>query len=93
MELVTDIPAGASPTTQPPSPEATPFLRQHYFTEEELANEVLHIHRRTLHRWFVQRIGPPRTVIGRLILYRKSSVLEWLAANERRQSNPRRRAR
>lgn len=37
---------------------------------------------RTLDRWHTLRIGPPRVVIGRTILYRRQSVLEWLASRE-----------
>ena len=54
-----------------------------YFTKTELAEE-LGYHERTLDRWHACRTGPPRTVIGRQILYRRSSVREWLAKRERR---------
>jgi hypothetical protein len=49
--------------------------------------------RRTLARWHVERIGPPRTMCGKTPLYRKSSVFAWLASQEEQPvSRPRRRA-
>ena len=60
-------------------PHSTPldgFLR-----EQELAR-ALGCTVRTLRRWHERRIGPPRTVCGRVILYRKSSVDNWLKSHE-----------
>jgi hypothetical protein len=37
----------------------------------------------TLSRWRMQKKGPPVTYMGRTILYKKSSVRAWLAAQER----------
>lgn len=39
---------------------------------------------RTLARWHDQRIGPPRIQVGRLVLYRKESLRDWLRAQEQR---------
>jgi len=36
----------------------------------------------TLVRWRLQKTGPPVTRLGRRILYRRSSVQAWLAAQE-----------
>jgi hypothetical protein len=52
-----------------------------FLTREELASE-LRRSPRTLDRWEVLGIGPPRTVIGRTILYRRASTQRWLAAQE-----------
>jgi len=57
-----------------------PILSQ-FFSKEELATE-LGRNARTLDRWEVLGIGPPRTFVGRKILYRRTSVQRWLAAQE-----------
>jgi predicted DNA-binding transcriptional regulator AlpA len=54
-----------------------------YLEPEQLAHQ-LGVTRRTLYRWHLLRVGPPRTVIGRTILYRRASVAAWLAAREER---------
>jgi hypothetical protein len=53
-----------------------------FLTKEELAVE-LRRNPRTLDRWDVLGMGPPRTHVGRKILYRRASVQKWLAAQER----------
>jgi hypothetical protein len=57
-----------------------PILSE-FLTKEELAVE-LRRDPRTLDRWDVLGIGPPRTRVGRTILYRRSSVQKWLVAQE-----------
>jgi hypothetical protein len=57
-----------------------PILAE-FLTREELAAE-LGRNPRTLDRWDVLGIGPPRTLVGRKILYRRMSVQRWLAAQE-----------
>jgi hypothetical protein len=59
-----------------PEPILSAFL-----TREELAAE-LRRNPRTLDRWAVLRIGPPRTRVGRKVLYRRASVQKWLAEQE-----------
>jgi DNA-binding transcriptional MerR regulator len=59
-----------------------------YVTPQQLAKQ-LRITRRTLSRWEVQRLGPPRVVVGRQIFYRTSSVLAWLESHEQRRSRTR----
>ena len=63
-----------------PTTSATSPLSE-FLTKDQLARE-LNRSTRTLDRWHVQRIGPPRTKVRRskLILYRKSTVAEWLEA-------------
>jgi hypothetical protein len=56
-------------------------ILEDFLTKEELAAE-LHRNPRTLDRWEVLGIGPPRTFVGRKILYRRMSVQKWLAAQE-----------
>ncbi|MBR1275621.1 AlpA family transcriptional regulator [Bradyrhizobium sp. AUGA SZCCT0283] len=59
---------------------AEPILSQ-FLTKEELAAE-LGRNARTLDRWDALAIGPPRTFVGRKILYRRASLQRWLAAQE-----------
>jgi DNA-binding transcriptional MerR regulator len=58
-----------------------PILSE-FLTKEELAAE-LRRNPRTLDRWAVLGIGPPRTRVGRHVLYRRASVQRWLLALER----------
>ena len=60
--------------------ESIPLLSE-FLTKEELAAE-LRRNPRTLDRWAVLGMGPPRTRIGRKVLYRRTSVQKWLAAQE-----------
>lgn len=62
-------------------------IHQNFLARLELAG-VLKKTSRTLARWDALRIGPPAIRIGRSIYYKRSSVLEWIEANERK---PRRR--
>lgn len=55
-----------------------------YMTPCELAKSLKRS-TRTLDRWHVMGIGPARTVVGRLILYRRSSVAQWLLQRETRR--------
>jgi excisionase family DNA binding protein len=52
-----------------------------FLTAEELAAE-LGLNKRTLDRWAALGTGPPRTRVGRKVLYRRTSVQKWLAAQE-----------
>ena len=52
-----------------------------YVSREQLAKELGKA-LRTIDRWERRRIGPPRVVIGRMILYRKEAVREWLLSQE-----------
>jgi hypothetical protein len=52
-----------------------------FLTKEELAAEFRQ-NPRTLDRWDVLGTGPPRTHLGRKVLYRRASVQKWLAAQE-----------
>ena len=52
-----------------------------FLTKQELAAE-LGCEMRTLDRWDTLGIGPPRTHVGRRVLYRRASVQKWLAAQE-----------
>jgi hypothetical protein len=61
-----------------------PILSE-FLTTEELAVE-LRRNKRTLDRWEVLGMGPPRTHIGRKVLYRRASVQKWLVAQEHQGS-------
>lgn len=58
-------------------------LFEDYMEKEQLAAELKQSVR-SLDRMEKLGIGPPRTLIGRKVLYRKTSVLDWLAAREQR---------
>jgi hypothetical protein len=60
--------------------DAEPLLSD-FLTKKELAVE-LRRDPRTLDRWDALGTGPPRTRVGRTILYRRSSVQKWLVAQE-----------
>lgn len=57
------------------------LILSEFLTKEELATE-LRRNPRTLDRWEVLGMGPPRTHVGRQVLYRRTSVEKWLAAQE-----------
>jgi helix-turn-helix protein len=59
-----------------------PILSE-FLTKEELAVE-LRRNPRTLDRWEALGVGPPRTRVGRQVLYRRATVERWLAAQEQR---------
>jgi hypothetical protein len=61
-----------------------PILSE-FLTKEELAAELA-VNPRTLDRWDVLGIGPPRTCVGRKVLYRRMSLRRWLAAQEHQRS-------
>ncbi len=73
--------AGDSPVAPPKAPPHAQFLGG-YVTETECAEE-LGISRRTLQRWHRLREGPPRTLVGKKIKYRRASVDAWLIEQER----------
>jgi predicted DNA-binding transcriptional regulator AlpA len=52
-----------------------------YLTRSELAAE-LGVSERTIWRWDNARVGPPRTTLGRRILYRREGVTKWLKDRE-----------
>jgi excisionase family DNA binding protein len=60
--------------------DSEPLLSE-FLTTEELAAE-LGLNKRTLDRWAALGMGPPRTRVGRKVLYRRTSAQKWLAAQE-----------
>ena len=52
-----------------------------YLSEQEFADQIGRT-LRTVRRWHAYRQGPPRTQIGKKILYKRDSVSKWLTANE-----------
>jgi hypothetical protein len=61
-----------------------PILSQ-FLSKKQLATE-LRRNPRTLDRWHVLGLGPPRTHVGRMVLYRRETVQKWLAAREQREN-------
>jgi hypothetical protein len=63
-------------------------LLTEFLSQEELAAE-LKVKPGTIKSWRKKRFGPPATHIGKRVLYRRSSVLEWIAARELRPPSAR----
>jgi len=61
---------------------------QNCFTREEFAKSINRTPK-TLDRWQLNGLGPPRIEVGNLVLYRKETVERWLAENERGESGQR----
>jgi predicted DNA-binding transcriptional regulator AlpA len=60
-----------------------------YLTRPELAAE-LGVSERTIWRWDNARVGPPRTALGRRVIYRREGVTQWLRGREVEQSRRKR---
>lgn len=58
-----------------------PLLSGEFLSPEALARE-LGVSPRTLARWHVERVAPPRIVIGRTVMYRREAVRQWLLDRE-----------
>jgi len=43
---------------------------------------LLHASMRTLDRWHVRGIGPPRIQVNRKVFYRRRSIERWLCSRE-----------
>ncbi len=56
-------------------------IKDDYYRKEQAADE-LGVTTRTLDRWWSERVGPPRTKVGRQVLYRKSAIAQWLIDHE-----------
>src|SRR5437762_11935242 len=75
-------------------PEPNNMLGSRYLTEEELAAAIRPDNPpsvRTLRRWNEKRIGPPRIVVGKVVVYRADAVNEWLRSLETTTPEPARR--
>lgn len=66
---------------QGPQPPGAAGIFADYLTPRQLADE-LGISERQLAQQARAGKGPPRTVVGRLIRYRRSAILTWLRALE-----------
>jgi hypothetical protein len=74
-------PAPAVESSQAEAPAPAGVLTE-YMDTAELAAE-LDLKPLTLIRWRLQKTGPPVTWLGRRLIYRRSSVQAWLAAQEK----------
>lgn len=61
------------------------FIEADYISKPELA-QMLRVDKRTLERWCCLRIGPPKTVIGKTVLFRRGAVIQWLHDREERRT-------
>ena len=71
-------------------PPSAPLILDGYIRRAELAR-MLKVSERTVYRWELLRIGPPRVVVGALILYRLDSIQTWLESREQQPSSIRKR--
>lgn len=69
--------------TQASSEMAAQDIFTDLIAERDLA-KGLNIALRTLRRYDALRVGPAKTIIGRRIYYRRSTVQAWLASREQR---------
>lgn len=60
---------------------ASAALLSGWITRKDLA-EALSVTVDTLGRWEARRFGPPCVRAGRMVLYRRRAVQEWLDAQE-----------
>jgi hypothetical protein len=63
------------------SSDPAPSVLDGYISEADLARQ-LNRSVRTLQRLAARRLGPPRTMVGRLIFYNIEHVREWLSQQE-----------
>jgi hypothetical protein len=86
---------GAAEPTPPehresPASAAAATLFGDYVSADQLA-ELLEVTPRTVARWHVERTGPPRTKVGKKVLYSLASVRAWLKDREEEEVRARRR--
>ncbi len=60
---------------------ASSLLGENYLSHAQVA-KGFGISPRTLFRLHTQRQGPPRVRVGKKVLYRRESLLAWLASRE-----------
>lgn len=61
--------------------QPSPALLSGWITRRDLA-AALRVTVDTLGRWEARRVGPPCVRAGRMVLYRRRAVQDWLAAQE-----------
>lgn len=61
--------------------DETTLATQERLSRDEAA-EYLGVSPRTLDRWHESRIGPPRIKIGRIIMYRRAALEQWILQHE-----------
>jgi hypothetical protein len=69
----------SNPQTEPEPTSAA--LLSGWITRKDLA-DALSLTVDTLGRWEARRFGPPCVRAGRMVLYRRRAVQDWLAAQE-----------
>jgi hypothetical protein len=67
------------------TPAAIAGVLADYLNTDQLAAE-LNVAPLNVDRWRRAKHGPPFTLVGRKVLYRRASVEEWLAAQEQKRS-------
>ena len=66
-------------------------ILEDYLTRDQFAAEIGKS-TRTLDRWYELRIGPPRTMVGMSVMYRREAVMKWLREQEQKPVRKRRSA-
>ena len=81
MSAFDEVPArSAAPNVRWPADQLHSVLSD-YLTAAQAAAE-LRVSVRTLTRWNGLRVGPPRSFVGRKILYRIDALRSWLQRQE-----------
>lgn len=67
---------------EPPVEDVVSRQPVHDLVDRDRAAKLLKISPRTLDRWHLMRIGPPRIKTGRFVRYRLRAISEWLRGCE-----------
>ena len=62
--------------------QTTESVLDGFLTPSQLSKQ-LGVDKRTLSRWHLKRIGPPRVKVGRQIFYKVALVRAWLEAGKK----------
>ena len=58
------------------------LIGEHSYIRQPRLAKLLNVSSRTLARWNARGIGPPRIVVGKMVLFDLAKVPDWLATRE-----------